>query len=190
MAAIVLHERMRADFRDEQSGGFFLTADNSEELLFRAKEIYDGAIPSGNNVAVWNALRLGRMTGEAAYEEETETALRAFAHQVDRSPLGSTQLLVALDFALGPTREIAITGPQEAEDTRALVQAVRELYLPRAVLLLRPTDQTDPPVTKLAPFTQDQTAQQGRAAAYVCRDQACEEPVTDPDVLRRRLQAR
>ena len=44
---------------DNVNGGFFFTADDGETLLIRKKEIYDGAIPSGNSISMLNLLRLG-----------------------------------------------------------------------------------------------------------------------------------
>ena len=61
--AIELNQQMLSHFWDEENGGLYMTADDSEKLLVRSKTIYDGAIPSGNSVAVFNLLRLGHMTG-------------------------------------------------------------------------------------------------------------------------------
>jgi hypothetical protein len=64
--AIEINDYMLAHFWDAQNGGLYMTADNSEKLLVRSKVIYDGAIPSGNSVAMFNLLRLGHLTGKAA----------------------------------------------------------------------------------------------------------------------------
>jgi hypothetical protein len=53
-----------ADFFDEADGGFYLTGKDSEALVARPKEIYDGAIPSGNSVMTLNLLDLNLLTGE------------------------------------------------------------------------------------------------------------------------------
>ena len=45
-------------FEDKKDGGFFLTAEDGEKILIRPKEIYDGAIPSGNSVMALNLARL------------------------------------------------------------------------------------------------------------------------------------
>ena len=55
-------------FRDEQDGGFFFTGNDAEPLPARPKEIYDGAMPSGNTVAALNLLRLARLTGDDGLE--------------------------------------------------------------------------------------------------------------------------
>ena len=63
-------------FEDEEKGGFFLTADDGEKLLVRPKEIYDGAIPSGNSVMALNLLRLSKVTGEQVPRIRKQTLFR------------------------------------------------------------------------------------------------------------------
>ncbi len=176
-AAVQLADAMLEHFEDEAAGGFFLSADDAEAPLFRHKEIYDGALPSGNSVAALDLLRLARLTGRTAYEEKAERTLRAFGSAA-RLPAGHTLYLLALDFALGPAFEVVIAGDPAAEDTRALVRAFQGRYRPHTVLLLRPEGDA-PPIARLAPFTLDQRSREGRATAYVCRDFACKAPTAD-----------
>ncbi|MFZ5591914.1 MAG: thioredoxin domain-containing protein, partial [Bacillota bacterium] len=86
--AVQLHRDMSALFEDENNGGFYFTAVDSEELLARPKEIYDGSMPSGNSVAICNALRLYSLTGDDSFQEQAARTLRAFASQVDQYPAG------------------------------------------------------------------------------------------------------
>ena len=58
---------MLTHFWDQQNGGHYMTADDGEQLAVRSKVIYDGAVPSGNSVAVYNLLRLAHMTGRTDY---------------------------------------------------------------------------------------------------------------------------
>ncbi len=87
-----------------------MTADDSEKLLMRSKEIYDGAIPSGNSVAVFNLLRLGHMTGKSGYLTKAERIIKTFSATVRQHPAGHSQLMVALEFALNPNYEVVIVG--------------------------------------------------------------------------------
>jgi len=177
--AIHLQEELLAHFWDEQDGGFFFTADDAEELLVRRREIYDGALPSGNSVALLNLLRLGLMTGDEKWEEKAQRLYAAFAAAVERYPAGYTQLLCALDFALGPSTMVVISGDPNAADTQAMVRAVRAPYFPNKVVLFRP-DGESPDIAQIAPATLFQPSQHGKATAYVCRDHTCSPPITDP----------
>jgi uncharacterized protein len=176
-AALELTRELRAHFEDRENGGFFTSADDAEELLFRHKDAYDGALPSGNSVAAWNLLRLARLTGEAELEEAARRTLAAFGTAA-RAPAGHTLWLLALDCALNPSFEVVIAGDPAAADTRAMLRAFQARFLPHLVLLQRPEGDA-PPIVALAPFTLDQRSRGGKATAYVCRNQACRAPTTD-----------
>jgi hypothetical protein len=97
-------------------------------------------------------------------------------------------LLAGLQFALGAPREIVIAGERGGDDTQALIDVLRSTYDPFSVVLHRPPGD-HPQIAELAPFTEAQSPEDGRAAAYVCRDFQCEAPTTDPDRLREQLSA-
>jgi len=173
-------------FWDEAQGGFFLTADDGEELIVRPKEAYDGAIPSGNSVQFLNLLRLARLTGRTTYETQADALARWMGAQVRSRPTGFTALLAGLEFAVGDAREVVIAGERRSDDTQALLDVLHSEYGPFTVVLHRPPGDA-PPIAELAPFTEAQTPVDGQAAAYVCRDFACEAPTTDPETLRGQL---
>ncbi len=177
--AIELNDQLVEHFWDDSAGGLFFTADDSEELPVRSKEVYDGAIPSGNSVAMLNLLRIARITGDTALDEKAAAIGRAFSAQVSRNPSAHSQLLCALDFGVGPSYEVVITGPRESSGTDAMIAALRRVFAPNKVVLFRPEGDA-PPITKLAAFTQNQKPRQGRATAYVCRNHRCRLPTTDP----------
>ncbi len=179
-AAIELNRDMIEHFWDDQGGGFFFTADDGEKLLTRTKEAYDGAIPSANSVAMLNLLRIGRITGDAKMEARAAAIGRAFAAGVGRAPSAQTQMLTAVDFAAGPSHEVVIAGEPGAADTTAMLAALRGVFAPNKVVLLRPPGD-DAPIVRLAPFTAAQRAIDGRAAVYVCQNYACERPTTQPE---------
>ncbi len=187
--ALDLLEESLNRFWDGDEGGFFLTAEDGEELIVRPKEVSDGAKPSGNSVQFSNLLRLARLTGRTELEDRADALARWAGEQVRARPTGFTAFLSGLQFAMGDAREIVIAGPKESADTQAMVEAVRGAYAPFTVVLHRPPGDA-PPITELAPFTEAQTPVDGQAAAYVCRDFRCEAPTTDPDQFRRQLSTR
>jgi len=177
--ALTMTRDLIAHFWDHEQGGFYFTPDDGEELLVRRKEIYDGAIPSGNSVAMLNLLRLSRITGDADLEEKASQIAAAFSRKVEQFPGAFTQLLTAVDFALGPTHEVVIVGRSEDEDTRRLVGALRRRFLPNKVVVLRPTGQEAHEIARLVPYVKPYAAVEGRPTAYVCSNYACELPTTD-----------
>ena len=186
-AAVEITDEMITHFPDEARGGFFSSADDGVQLFVRGKEFYDGAIPSGNSVAALNLLRLGRLTGETRYEEYAQGTLRAASVEVASVAGGHTQLFAAVDFATGPSFEVVIAGDPEADDTKAMLRALRRRFLPHKVVLLRPAAGEDSPITALADYAKLQPSLGGKATAYVCRDFTCAAPTTDVETMLRLL---
>jgi uncharacterized protein YyaL (SSP411 family) len=177
--AVELTRDMVSHFWDQDGGGLYLTPEDGESLLVRKKEIYDGAIPSGNSVAMLNLLRLGRMTATPDWEVKAALIGRAFSRSIRQSPSAHAQLMVALDFALGPCYEVVLAGNARAEDTRAMAKALRTRFLPNKVVLLNPGERDSPEAAQLAAFTRNQPSLGGKATAYVCLNYACKLPTTD-----------
>jgi uncharacterized protein YyaL (SSP411 family) len=182
-AAKELNEELIRHYWDEGEGGFFFTADDSEALIVRRKEIDDSAIPSGNSMALLNLLRLGRMLGEPELEAKAAELNNHFSGYILRYPAAFTQFLVGLDFATSSSRELVLAGRAGAPDVREMMEALSRRYLPHLVILFRPQTDEEPEIVKLAAFTRDQVALDGRATAYVCSDYRCEKPTTDPNEM-------
>lgn len=180
--ALELNRESVKHFWDDQNGGFHFTADDAETHLVRHKEIYDGAVPSGNSVAALNLLRLGRLTANADFEERAAKIGRAFSKKVKESPSAHTQLLVGVDFGIGPSYEVVIAGDLQANDTKAMLRALMGPFVPNKVVLLRPSAEA-PEISRLAPFTRSQAAVNGKATAYVCLNYVCKLPTTDIDKM-------
>jgi uncharacterized protein len=103
--AIGLQHKMDAGFWDNAQGGYFLTAVQDQDLPVRPKELYDGAMPSVNSVALSNLLLLARLTGNHKWEERAESLVRAFAPTVSRQPTAFMNFLNGLDLALRPGKK-------------------------------------------------------------------------------------
>jgi len=180
--AIALNDTMRTHFWDAEHGAFYFTPDDGEALLVRQKKIDDGAIPSGNAVAMSNLLRIGRITGNTTYEEEAATIGNAFAGQIGQAPSAFTHLMTALNFGVGPSYEIVIVGDAQASDTQAMLAALRSRFVPNKIVLLRPPGDA-PDLVNIAEFTEYQFALDDKATAYVCLNYYCELPTTEVDKM-------
>ncbi len=174
-------------FWDEESGGYFFSPDDGEKLLVRQKEIYDGAIPSGNSVAAWNLIRLGRLTGRTEYSDRAETIFKTFAADTARGASAHSHLADAMLFAASPSLEIVIAGDPDSGDTQSMIRLLRSVYLPQSVTLLVSPKGDGDAIRELAPFTEGHVPIDGHAAAYVCRDYTCKMPTTDPAELAKLL---
>lgn len=181
--AICLNKDMTAHFWDKDRGGLFFTADDSEALLIRKKEIYDAAVPSGNSVAMLNMLRLARLTGRADLEERAAEIGRAFSGQARQMPSACTFLLTAADFAIGPSYEVVIAGNSKAPDTIEMISALRKRFIPNKAVILRPAEDPAPLIDDIAGFVKGYSAVNDKATAYVCIGNTCKSPTASPSEM-------
>ncbi|HSJ53981.1 MAG TPA: thioredoxin domain-containing protein [Anaerolineae bacterium] len=181
-AAQDLADTMITHFR-APGGGFYDTSDDHEGLIVRPRDIQDNATPSGNAIAAMALLKLAGLAVEPRYVQLAEESLRGVHSFLGQYPLGFGQWLVALDYALSRPREIAIVGEPGAADTRALLETATAGFRPHQVVAMGTPGQE----VAAVPLLTDRPAVDGRAAAYVCQDFACQAPVTEPDALRAQL---
>ena len=179
--ALALNTFLERNFLDQAQGGYFQTAVNAEKVLVRQKELYDGAVPSGNSVMLLNLLKLARITGDPSLQQEAERSSVFFGDRVEQIPVNYTQFLSALDFAFGPGREIVIVGQRGEEMTERMLALLQTSYNPRTIGLFRPAAEEKPVLTRLVPFTKELTALAGKTTAYVCQNYQCSAPTNDWD---------
>ena len=130
--AISLQQRMLKDFWDSAIGGFYSTRADTE-LPVRPKELYDGAMPSANSVALVNLLLLGRITGDPRWEEKAQSLVKAFAGTLQAHPAAFTFFLVGLDLALHPGQDVVVTGEKDARETLEMLAALDLNFDPNGV---------------------------------------------------------
>jgi len=181
--ALKLDEYLLRHFWDDKNGGFFFASDVSEDLIIRQKEIYDGAVPSGNSIAMLNLLRLGRITGDSNFEQKASGLSRAFSKNVRNVPSAYAQLMVAVDFAVGPSYEVVIAGDQQDVDTKKMLQAIHWKFIPNKIVIFLPTGSDLSGISGISPFTKHQSTIDGKTTAYVCVDYKCKLPTTNINMM-------
>jgi hypothetical protein len=179
--AVELTEEQLELFWDNLIGAFFFTAEDAELLLTRQKETYDGAIPSGNSVAMLNLLRLAQLTGNDNYEKKADHLGRVFAESVRANPVAHSLMMVAVDYAVGPTYSLVIAGDEGKDDTNSMLNEVRKQFLPNKSLIFRPTEKLNPEIDNLSNYIQFFDKYEGKATAYVCINKTCKAPTNDID---------
>ena len=185
-SALRYNDILTASFVDEANGGYFMTANDAEELIVRPKELYDGALPSGNSVQMLNLLKLARLTGRSELEQQAVDTGKASGESIERSPSNFTQALIAMQFAQSDPMEIVVVGERDHPDTQQMIDHINRIYSPGKVVLLK-----DPvsagKLDALAPFTKEQDMLDGKTTVYICRGFACEKPITSLDELKQKL---
>ena len=175
--AIALAEEAHERFHDDEDGGWFQTAADAEELYTRPKDTWDNATPAGTSVMVEVCLTLAGLTGDHVWQTRAEEGLRLFQEGARTMATGYGWLLRQFEAVAAGPREIAIVGePGDDRDELARVAAVPPR--PGTVVVVSDPDHAD-----RVPLLAGRGPLDGRPAAYVCRDLACERPVTSPEEL-------
>jgi uncharacterized protein YyaL (SSP411 family) len=170
-------------FADHESGGFYDTASDHEQLVTRPKDDFDNATPSGSSVAADMLSRLALLTDDARYRTAAEGTMTMLGLVASEHPTSFGRLLCAMDFVIGRPREIAIVGPANSDETRALRRAVFGRFLPNRVVA--GASGTGYPAR--IPLLQDRPLRDGKPTAYVCEGYVCQAPVTTPEALAAQL---
>lgn len=180
--ALKLNEHVTGHFWDEKNGGFFFISDEAEVLLVRQKDLYDGALPSGNSIAMLNLVRLFKITGNESLSIKAEKLMKAFSITVKEMPTAYTYFLCAVDYLIGPSYEVIIVGDEHDSTTQLMINSIRKEFIPNIVLLLKPKSEPYK-LTNIAPYTKNLTCIDGITTAYVCKDFSCNLPICDVNKL-------
>jgi hypothetical protein len=182
--AVHLADIMVEEFWDEQGGGFFYTGKSHEQLISRAKPVFDASIPSGNSIAVFLLLRLYHMTGAENYLNRAEMTLRSYYPAMVTQPFGFAHMLCALDFYLEKPKEIVLIGADQDPSTGDLLKKINAVYLPNKTVQLAAPDES---LAKISPLLEGKKQIDGKPTAYVCHNFTCSAPVTSWEALKHLL---
>jgi uncharacterized protein len=183
-SATSLAEIMIDEFWDAAEGGFFFTGKSHEALICRNKDPHDSSTPSGNSVAVMGLLRLARLTGRNDFQDKAKATLQVFSGLMSSSPMASAQMLICLDFYLGPVQEIAVIGEYAAPEVNEALVEIRRPFLPKMVLSWA-ADEASATGTGLPLLAAKKAL--GPVTTYVCQDYACQEPIIGVEGLKKEL---
>jgi uncharacterized protein YyaL (SSP411 family) len=181
--AVDLNKILLNEFWDNESGGFYFTSIKSENLIARLKEVYDGAIPSGNSVSLLNLIRLSRFTGNTSLDDISHKMIEYFSGYVSKSPSVFTQFLSGLDFYFGPTYEIVISSDGEDQTTKEAIDLIRGSFNPGKVVVLNFPNQVKE-ISKVIPFVTDMKIINNKPTFYVCKNFICNAPVHTTNELK------
>ncbi|XP_048970025.1 spermatogenesis-associated protein 20 isoform X2 [Canis lupus baileyi] len=185
--ALRLQDTQDRLFWDSQGGGYFCSeAELGAGLPLRLKDDQDGAEPSANSVSAHNLLRMHGFTGHKDWMDKCVCLLTAFSERMRRVPVALPEMVRALSAHQQTLKQIVICGDPQAKDTKALLQCVHSIYIPNKVLILANGDPSSF-LSRQLPFLSTLRRLEDRATAYVCEDQACSMPITEPCELRKLL---
>jgi hypothetical protein len=172
------------DFYDNKDGGFYFTSIFAEKLIARKKEIYDGAVPSGNSVMLLNLLKLWKLTADEQYKKYVENCLKCFAVSLANVPSAYTFFVAAVQFYTNESSEHVIAS-ESREDCISAAMSIYSEFLPENVISAK-----YPGSENIADFTADMNSSEGKTNFYLCKDYSCMAPETDVEIVLKNMRVK
>lgn len=174
--AIIRAEQMQKYFEDRRSGGYYITASDAEVLITRPKEVYDGAVPSGNSVAAAVLCKTAALTGEKKWQEAADRQLQFLAEKVRDYPAGHCFSLFAFAGVLYPHKELVCAVKDGIP--RELAQYLKKTLVYGLNVLVK-TEENEEELAQCAPYTKAYPIPESGAVYYLCKNGACAAPITE-----------
>lgn len=174
--AIELTDIMIEDFWDWENGGFYFTSNNAEKLIARKKDVYDGAIPSGNSYALLNLIKLWKITSDTKYQELIDKQINAFISKIAEYPTAYTKFIATMLYSNNHTYEIVIVSDNQI-NAPEIIKHINNKYIPDKTIIFKENENVFE-LYKISPYTREMSMLDGRATVYVCKNFNCSLPVT------------
>ncbi len=185
-SALNLNSTLIEKFSDSRDGGFYLTSDSAEELLIRPKDLYDGAMPSGNSIEYYNLIRLYKLTADENLLPIIDGVEKLFAGKVSSAPNVFSMFLTAYSENIFGSNEIVIVEGDNGADN--FIRSINSKYLPYKVVLFIPEGEERNELYKLAPFTKDHSTIGNATTVYVCKNFVCNLPTNQTDDMLKQIE--
>ncbi len=181
--AIGLSHIMVSDFWDDIGGGFFVGANNSEKLIVRTKDSYDGAVPSGNSVAVMNLFRISRFANDPKWSELANKTLRAFTESSKKAPTGFGHMISAFMSLFNKSKEIVVVGDLNQTQTKEILRKIHSIYIPDRIILFKDVNNNSD-IERIADWTKSYTMLDSTVTIYVCENFSCKLPTNNWEIAK------
>ncbi|MGQ0507923.1 MAG: thioredoxin domain-containing protein [Myxococcaceae bacterium] len=184
-AALAISARALELFWDAEKQAYLSAPRGTADLLVPPYALHDSAFPSGASTLTETQLALAALTGNRAHLEQAATYLKRMRDEMARNPFGYGHLWLAADTLLDGAAEVTVVGPKA--QWSGLLNLLNGQFAPTLAVHAHEVGSAVP--ASLAAALEGKTAQQGKATAYLCKDFACEAPLSDPAQLKARLDA-
>lgn len=162
-----LVSKVLLDFVEADTGFFFFTAKGQPDVVVRKKEIYDGAVPSGNATMAANLYLLGMLFDEREWINHSVKLFSSLSAIVKKYPTSFGVWATFIQSMAFGIPEIAIVGPEFAEKRRELLR----IFIPARILQSGSTENNEFPLLAGKPVA-------GETRIYLCRNYSCNQPVS------------
>ena len=161
-----LQAKMDDLFYDSEQGGYYLAPRDSNELPVLPKDLYDGAMPSVNSVALNNLVVLERLTGDPGFRQKSNALTQAFGGEVQRQPVSFTHFLNGLELAWQPAVRVLILASGFDRQVESILEKLNRIHAPGLAVILK-TPENASFLEKVAPFTAEFDQEKDGASVYM-----------------------
>ncbi len=153
-------------FGETETPYFFFTHEKQQDVILRKKELYDGAVPSGNSIMAYNLYRLSVLFDKKKWRERSMQMISCLGNAITKYPASFGIWAGLLLEVIEGTLEIVVVGTKSEK----LQTELLEQYIPHRVLII--ADSPDPDFELLTgkPATNP-------PSIYLCRHNTCHAPV-------------
>ncbi|WP_330949334.1 thioredoxin domain-containing protein [Virgibacillus sp. MG-45] len=163
-------------FWDKDNGGFFFTGKDGESLIAKDKEVYDGALPSGNSVAAVILVRMAHLTGISTFLECVDEMYDTFYADLHLNPSASAFFMQTILLTESASKEIILLGKKTDPNRIKFFRDFHQTFLPEASILAA---ESITELENIAPFTVNYPELNDQTTIYICENFACQAPTTD-----------
>ena len=189
--AIKLQEKQIELFYNIKNGGFYMTRKNHDKnLLIRVKEDSDSVIPSASSVSALNLIYLYRYTGRRDFYNAAEKTVKFGISGMAKHPASSPVMLKAARELDKKEIQIIIAGNKKEKETVRLLETAQLWTAFGKAVMLTGSSRNQEILASILPYVANVKKTDGRPTAYVCFENTCRPPVTDPAELEKLLKGK
>jgi len=164
------------NFSEKETGFFFFTSLDQKDIIVRKKEVYDGAIPAGNSVMMYNLHYLSILFDLPKWRDRVGKTVSSLGNAITKYPTSFGIWACLLQEIIDGTQEIAVVG----KNFSSLAALILAEYIPNKILMMSEKSSENFPLLANKGNTDS-------ALIYLCKAYACQQPVASLDELHKLL---
>lgn len=176
-AALKLQGLQDELFWDDKKGGYYFADSSDSSLLQRRITYHDSSLPSGNAVAALNLLQLADLSLTDGFREKAGRVISADGLKMVSYPTNYSQMMVALEYLLDRSKEVAVIGSEDHALTQEVVKMLRQEFLPNQVVAV--STPVDEDAGHAVPLIFNKPMIKATPTTYVCENKICQLPTSD-----------
>ncbi|HVM88676.1 MAG TPA: thioredoxin domain-containing protein [Puia sp.] len=164
------------NFSSLETGLFFYTHKDQNDVIIRKKEIYDGATPSGNSIMAFNLIFLSKIFNIPEWNEIAVNICCNLNKSIISYPTSFAVWATLLQCLTYNFPEIVITGKQ----TEGILKDFFETFIPFKVFQSTTCENEQFPLLVKKVVSEN-------AKIYICKNYSCQEPVMEISKMKEKL---